>query len=126
VIKASPQVLHRATLDPQAVASWQPPKGIILYRIYAFDLREGGIFRMSLAYADADHRVRGKTSEHVDTVRGRFFEMIRDKRAVQRALFEPDDPPLCGYDEDVRRGIRAGDHRAGITSSLENIAAFTD
>jgi uncharacterized protein YndB with AHSA1/START domain len=86
VIKASPPVLYRALLDPEAVAFWQPPKGMIC-RIYAFDTREGGIFRMSLAYADAGHRVRGKASEHVDTVRGHFVELVGDERVVQRVQF---------------------------------------
>ena len=47
---------------------------------------------MSLAFADAGHRVRGKTSEHVDTVRGRSVELVRDERVVQRVQFESDDP----------------------------------
>jgi hypothetical protein len=78
-------------LDREAVATWQRPKGMIC-RIYGFDSREGGNFRMSLAYGDADHRVRGKTSEHVDTVRGRFVELVGDERVVQRVQFESDDP----------------------------------
>ena len=51
---------------------------------------------MSLAYADAGHRVRGKTSEHVDTVRGRFVELVGDERVVQRVQFESDDPLFAG------------------------------
>jgi uncharacterized protein YndB with AHSA1/START domain len=41
VIKASPQGLYRALLNPEAVASWQPPKGMMC-RIYAFDRVKAG------------------------------------------------------------------------------------
>ena len=100
---------------------------------------------MSQVYADAGHRVRGKTSEHVDTVRGHFVELVRDERVVQRVQFESDDPLFAGAItmvatlaalaggtrvtvrcENVSRGIKASDHRAGITSTLENLAAFTE
>ena len=42
--------------------------------IYAFNPREGGTFRMAFGYADTDHSVRGKTSEHADVFQGRFLE----------------------------------------------------
>ena len=100
---------------------------------------------MSLAYGDADHRVRGKTLEHVDTVRGSFVELVRNERVVQRVQFESDDLLFAGAMrmlrtlaalaggtrdtvrcEEVPRGIEASDHRAGITSTLEYLAAFTE
>jgi hypothetical protein len=40
--------------------------------IYAFDPREGGIFRICVKYIDSNHSVRGKTSWHSEVFRGRF------------------------------------------------------
>lgn len=69
VIKASPGTIYQAFLDAKAVAAWRPPAGMKA-RIYAFNPREGGTFRMAFEYANADHRVRGKTSEHADVFQG--------------------------------------------------------
>lgn len=144
IIAASPRTIYRAWLDPQAVAAWRPPKGMSA-RIHAFDAREGGAFRMSFEYAAVDRAARGKTSEHADVVRGRFVELVPDRRIVESVEFESDDPAFAGTMmviatlvatpdgtevtircENVPRGIRAADHRAGIASTLENLAAFTE
>jgi uncharacterized protein YndB with AHSA1/START domain len=91
VIKASPGTIYQAFLDPKAVAAWRPPAGMKAH-IYAFNPREGGTFRMAFEYANADHRVRGKTSEHADVFQGRFLELVPDKRIVELVEFESDDP----------------------------------
>ena len=52
----------------------------------------GGAFRISLTDAHADAAPRGKTSEHSDTVDGRFLEIEPDSRIVQAFRFESDDP----------------------------------
>jgi len=144
VIRASPRTLYRALLDPEAVATWRPPDGMRC-RIHAFDPREGGTFRMSLIYADADHAMRGKTSDHADVVHGRFIALIPDERIVERVTFVSDDPAFAGamtvttilapapggtevtiLCEDVPDGIRPGDHQAGMASTLKNLAAFAE
>ena len=144
VIKASPRTIYQAFLDPEAVASWRPPEGMKAH-IYAFDPREGGIFRMSFAYIDSDHAVRGKTTEHADVFQGRFLELVPDERIVELVEFESDDPAFAGAMtvittlaavpggtevtiecEDVPDGIRPDDHQAGLTSTLKNLAAFTE
>ena len=144
VIMASPRTIYRAFLDPEAVVSWRPPDGM-KGRIYAFDPREGGIFRMSFAYTDTDHTVRGKTSEHADVFQGRFLELVPDERIVERVEFESDDPAFAGamtitttlaavpggtkvtiLCENVPSGIRASDHQTGMTSTLKNLAAFAE
>jgi uncharacterized protein YndB with AHSA1/START domain len=144
VIKASPQTLYRALLDPGAVAVWRPPNGMKA-RIYAFDPREGGRFRMSFSYQNADHPVRGKTSEHEDVFEGRFVELIPDVRVVESVRFESDDPAFAdpmtitttlkavssGTEvsivcENVPGEIHPADHQAGMTSTLKNLAEFTE
>jgi uncharacterized protein YndB with AHSA1/START domain len=144
IIRASPQTIYRAYLDPAAVAAWRPPKGMKAH-VYAFDPREGGTYRISLVYADADHDVRGKTSEHADVFEGRFLKLVPNKLIVERVEFESDDPSFAGamtitttltpvtdgtevsiLCEDVPLGIRPSDHQKGLTSTLENLAEFTE
>jgi uncharacterized protein YndB with AHSA1/START domain len=144
VIRASPQTIYRAFLDPVAVTAWRPPKGMKAH-VYAFDPREGGTYRMSFAYTDIGHDVRGKTSEHADVFEGRFMKLVPNELIVERVNFESDDPAFAGTMtitttltpvtggtevtircEDVPPGIRPSDHQKGITSTLENLAEFTE
>ncbi|MDQ0391660.1 SRPBCC family protein [Labrys monachus] len=144
IIKATPQRIYEAFLDGQAVASWRPPKGMTA-EVFAFEPREGGVFRMSFTYADAAHAVPGKTSEHADVFRGRFVELVPGRRIVEEVEFEADDPAFAGAMrivttltavpdgtevafrcENVPDGIRPEDHQAGMASTLANLAAFTE
>ena len=87
----------------------------------------------------------GKTSEHADVFQGRFLELVPDKRIVELVEFESDDPAFSGAMtiittfaavpggtavtircEDVPSGIRQSDHQTGMTSTLNNLAAFTE
>ena len=144
IIKASPRALYRAFLDPQAVAKWRPPTGMTA-RIFAFDAREGGGYRMAFDYSPVDHSVRGKTSDHSDGFEGRFAKLDPDRRIVEEIDFESDDPDFRGtmrltttfepvaagtkvtvLCENAPAGIKDSDHRVGIESSLANLAAFTE
>jgi uncharacterized protein YndB with AHSA1/START domain len=144
VIKASRRRIYEAFVDPEALVSWLPPKGMS-GRIDAFDAREGGTYRMTLTYENADHPPLGKTSESSDTVEGRFLELVPDDRIVQAVEFESDDPASAGTMTmtwslaavpggtevtiicvNVPDGIRQEDHDAGLKSSLDNLAAFVE
>lgn len=144
IIRASTRTIYQAFLEPEAVAAWRPPDGMRA-QIFAFDPREGGLFRMSFVYADNDHTVRGKTSEHEDAFQGRFLELVPDERIVELIEFDSDDPAFAGAMtvtttlaavsggteviircENVPIGIRPSDHEAGLTSTLRNLAAFTE
>lgn len=100
---------------------------------------------MSLTYVEADHSPRGKTSEHTDVFRARFLELIPDERIVQLIEFESKDPAFAGpmmikwtlavvaggtevtvLCENAPEGVRPDDHVAGVRSTLENLAAFTE
>lgn len=94
VIAAPSRAIYQAFLDPAAVATWRPPKGMSAV-IHEFDPREGGAYRMALVYADAGHAVRGKTSEHADVFTGRFLELVPDERIVELVEFESDDPAFA-------------------------------
>jgi len=144
VIMASPRTIYQAYMDPSALVSWLPPVGMKA-RIDAFVPREGGTYRMALTYDQPDHSAPGKTSEHSDVIRGRFLELVPDERIVQLVEFESEDPAFAGamkmtwtlttvpggtevavLCENVPEGIRQEDHEAGLKSTLENLAAFTE
>jgi hypothetical protein len=46
VLKAPPERVYRAFLDPQAMCKWLPPKGFVA-QVQEMDAREGGRYRMS-------------------------------------------------------------------------------
>jgi uncharacterized protein YndB with AHSA1/START domain len=144
IIRASPQTIYRALIDPAAIVRWRPPTGMKAH-VYAFDARVGGTFRMSFSYTDANHDVRGKTSEDADVFEGRFLELVPDERVVELIEFESDDPASAGSMtvttslravddgtevtircENVPEGIRPEDHAVGMASTLDNLASFTE
>jgi len=93
VIRASPHAIYQAHLDPAAVASWRPPQGMRA-RIYAFDPRQGGGYRMAFEYA-GEHPGRGKTTERADIFQGVYVELVPNRRIVERVTFESDDPSFA-------------------------------
>jgi uncharacterized protein YndB with AHSA1/START domain len=144
MIAASPQTLYRAYLERDAIAAWRPPQGMKA-KIHAFDPRQGGSYRMSFIYTQPADEAPGKTSAHVDTFEGHFVELIPDQRIVERVEFVTDDPAFAGQMtiittlkpvpggtevtvtcENVPEGIGESDHQAGLSSSLANLAAFTE
>ena len=144
VIAASSHTIFRAFVDPDAWLRWLPPEGMT-GRIYEFDARPGGPYRMALTYRGKDHPNAGKTSDDTDVVQGRFIELIPNERIVQLVTFESDDPrfagemrmtwrlaPMAGGTEvsiiceNVPDGIRKEDHDAGLRSTLENLAKFAE
>jgi len=144
VIAASPAALYQAFVEPQAVATWLPPKGMKA-RILAFEPRPGGAYRVTLSYETPDHSAPGKSSAHEDVVEGRFMELVPNERVVQCFEFKSDDPayagtmtmtwaltPIAGGTqvtitcENVPEGIRPEDHIEGMRSTLANLAAYIE
>ena len=144
VIKAPPRSVYRAFVEPEAIAAWRRPEGMTA-RIFTFDPREGGGYRIALDYVDAGPGVRGKTSERSDAFTGRFLTLIPDEKIVEEVDFESDDPQFAGtmrltttfeavpdgtrvtvLVENAPRGIKPADHDVGIRSSLANLAAFVE
>lgn len=93
LIGAPPAQVYRALVDPTAVASWMVPDGM-RSEVHTFDAREGGAFRISLTYDNADGH--GKSSAHTDTYHGRFVRLVPDSEVVQTMEFETDDPAMQG------------------------------
>lgn len=144
VIKAPPHAIYRAFLEPAAVAAWRPPKGMSA-KVFAFEPRAGGGYRMAFVYDDGGSASRGKTSQDADVFEGRFAELVPDARIVEVVRFQSDDPAFAGemtltttlhaipqgtevtvLAENVPRGITAEDHAAGIASSLANLARYVE
>jgi uncharacterized protein YndB with AHSA1/START domain len=144
LIKAPPRMIYQALLDPQAVAAWRAPDGMKA-EVLAFEPRVGGEFRMALTFTSSVHALPGKTTAHSDVARGRFRELVPDRRVVEEVEFESDDPtmagtmvltttltPAAGGTEvtiacrNAPAGIRPTDHEIGMTSSLANLARFVE
>ena len=142
IVNARPERVYQAFVDPVALAAWLPPNGM-KGRFEEFDLRPGGAYRMVLTFLERDRLTQAKTSKDTDVAEGRFIEVIPNRRIVQEAKFESDDPRFAGtmvitwsFDDcpngtrvtvrcdNVPDGISKADHDAGLKSSLENLAAF--
>jgi len=140
VIRATPEELYRAFLDPEALVAWLPPAGMS-GRIHAFDARPGGGYEMSLFYPPDERRFRGKTAEREDRVAVRFLELTPPRRIVEAVRFVSDDAayggtmtltvtiePVVGGSavalafDDLPPGVRPEDNDAGARASLEQLA----
>lgn len=140
VIKARPQELYEAFVDPGALVAWLPPAGMT-GDIHEFDARVGGGYRMSLFYPLDERTFRGKTSDNEDMVNVRFVELAPPRRIVEAVSFVSTDPALSGEMtltatfqevsagtevtlafENIPPGVRPEDNDAGARSSLEQLA----
>src|SRR4051812_29797485 len=87
-IRATPEAVYRALLDPVAVQSWMVPDGMTS-TVERFEAEVGGTFRISLTY-DAP-TTAGKSDDRTDTFEGRFVALEPGRRVVQAVEFETDD-----------------------------------
>ncbi|HET9640523.1 MAG TPA: SRPBCC family protein [Allosphingosinicella sp.] len=141
LVQASPDCVYRAFVDPEALMAWLPPKGMS-GRALIFEPREGGRYRIELAFEEAG-AASGKTTERTDVTSGRFLTLIPGRRIVQTVEFDSADPAFAGTmvmtwslepsaggtlvtiaAENVPPGISAEDHADGLASSLDNLAGF--
>jgi uncharacterized protein YndB with AHSA1/START domain len=141
VIPASPEVVYDALVDPDALSTWLPPRGMT-GEFERFDPRPGGSYRLILRYDDSSTG-QGKATPDTDIVEARFLELVPSERVVQAVDFISEDPAFAGTmtmtwelrtvgdgtrvqirAEGVPAGISAEDHATGLASSLENLAAF--
>jgi uncharacterized protein YndB with AHSA1/START domain len=140
LIRARPEELCAAFLDPAALVDWLPP-GEMTGEIHEFDARVGGGYRMSLFYPPDERAFRGKTSDKEDMVSVRFVELAPPYRIVEAVSFVTTDPAFFGettmtvtFEEvsggtevtlvfqNLPPGLRAEDNEAGSRLSLEQLA----
>jgi uncharacterized protein YndB with AHSA1/START domain len=140
VIRARPEELYAAFIDPAALIAWLPPAEMT-GKIHEFDARVGGGYRMSLFYPPNERVFRGKTSDREDMVKVRFVELAPPRRIVEAVSFVTADPAFLGemtmtatFEEvsggtevalvfkNLPPGLRAADNEAGSRLSLEQLA----
>jgi uncharacterized protein YndB with AHSA1/START domain len=141
LIDADPARVFAALVDEESLAQWLPPSGMSA-RFEHFDPRPGGSYRLVLTYDGGPHRP-GKATDDSDVVEARFVDIVPNERVVQEVDFESDDPDFSGTmrmtwelkpvgdgtrveirADEVPVGIDAEDHRAGLESSLRNLASL--
>lgn len=144
LINAPREVVYRAFLEPDAVASWLPPDGM-KGQVHVLEPRVGGKFRVSLTYLNPEESLGGKTSADTDTTQGRFVELIPKEKIVWMTEFESEQPEFAGemkiiwsladadggtevtvVCEDIPVGIRLEDNELGSKLSLQKLAAFVE
>jgi len=144
VIKAAPEKIYAAFMDPDALLAWLPP-GEMTGRMHDFDGREDGGYRMSLFYPDSESSMHGKTAEGEDMASVRFIELRPARRIVEAVTFHSADPALAGemrveirFDDvpggtevtfissDIPAGIRPEDNDEGTRLSLEQLARYVE
>lgn len=142
VVAAKADDVYRAFSDPDALVAWLPP-GDMTGRALEYDFREGGRYRIELAYAGDAEADIGKTTGRTDVSAGRFIALEPGKRIVQSVEFESTDASFAGEmimtwsfepqpsgtritvtAEHVPSGISKEDHDEGLRSSLDNLARF--
>ena len=84
VLRAKPERIYRAFLDPDAMAKWLPPYGFTC-KVQRMDARVGGTFRMSFANFSTG---RGHSFG------GEYLELVPGERIRYTDRF--DDPNLPG------------------------------
>lgn len=84
ILRAKPEKIYRAFLDPEALARWLPPHGFTC-QVESLDARVGGRFRMSFRNFSSGNR------HHFG---GTYLELEEGSRIRYTDLF--DDPNLPG------------------------------
>ena len=84
VLRASPERIYRAFLDPDAMAKWLPPHGFT-GKVHHLDAKVGGTYRMSFT---------NFTTGRSHAFGGTFLELVPNERLSYSDRF--DDPNLPG------------------------------
>ena len=84
VLRAAPEKIYRAFLDPDAMAKWLPPNGFT-GKVHHMDAKVGGTYRMSFT---------NFTSGHSHSFGGAYLELVPHERIRHTDTF--DDPNLPG------------------------------
>src|SRR5512132_329244 len=84
VLRATPEKVYRAFLDPDAMVKWLPPNGFT-GKVHHMDARVGGTYKMSFT---------NFASGHSHSFGGTFLELVPPERIRHTDAF--DDPSLPG------------------------------
>ena len=89
VIRAKPERVYRAFLDPDAMAKWLPPNGFT-GKVHQMDATVGGSYKMSFT-----NFTTGKSH----SFGGKYLELVPNERIRNTDKF--DDPNLAGEMENT-------------------------
>jgi uncharacterized protein YndB with AHSA1/START domain len=84
VLRATPEKVYRAVIDPDALVKWNPPNGFTA-KVHHLDAKVGGTFKMSFTNFST-----GKSH----TFGGKYLELTPHERIRVTDVF--DDPNLPG------------------------------
>ena len=84
VLRATPEKIYRAFLDPDAMAKWLPPNGFT-GKVHHMDAKVGGTHKMSFT---------NFTTGHSHSFGGEYLELVPHERIRYTDRF--DDPNLPG------------------------------
>jgi uncharacterized protein YndB with AHSA1/START domain len=84
VLRAAPEKVYRAFLDPDATAKWLPPNGFT-GKVHHMEAKVGGTYRMSFT---------NFTTGHSHAFGGQYLELVPNERIRYSDKFE--DPNLPG------------------------------
>jgi len=84
VLKAPPDRVYRAFLDPDAMVKWLPPHGFT-GKVHQIDARVGGSYKMSF---------KNHSSGNGHSFGGKYLELVPNERIKHTDKF--DDPNLPG------------------------------
>lgn len=84
VLRATPERIYRAFLDPEAMAKWLPPHGFT-GKVHHLDAKVGGSYKMSFT---------NFTTGHSHSFGGEYLELVPNERIRHTDRF--DDPNLPG------------------------------
>lgn len=94
VLRATPERVYRAFLDPDAMAKWLPPHGFT-GKVHSMDAKVGGSYRMSFT---------NFSTGQSHSFGGKFVELVPNERLRYTDTF--DDPNLPGTMETTVRLTR--------------------
>lgn len=112
VLRATPDVVYRAFLDPDAMTKWLPPHGFT-GKVHHLEARIGGTYRMSFT-----HFASGQSH----SFGGQYVELVPGERIRHTDAF--DDPSLPGTMEttvtftQVSCGTEVHIEQAGIPEAI--------
>ena len=84
VLRAEPEKVYRAFLDPDAMVKWLPPNGFT-GKVHQMEAKVGGTYQMSFT---------NFTTERSHSFGGEFLELVPNERIRHTDRF--DDPNLSG------------------------------
>ena len=83
VLRATPERIYRAFLDPDAMVKWLPPNGFTA-KVHHMDARVGGSYKMSFT---------NFTTGNSHSFGGEYVELVPHERIRYTDKFDPPNPP---------------------------------